>query len=238
MFLSRKGKNLPVVLCLASFEHLLARSFASSERSPINCGISFEIHLRFIIGHGWSGPVGKAARWAFLGHRGEKVLVFLLPAVLAFCQALVVHFRCFSLGAKFLEIMLLYKSALSLHHFSRLHQPLALRRNALLVETFASETKIVWPVQNCPVPNDVRAEDVAVNICMALKTHPIVGGPVTVFSAYGDFNQVLVIAFVRLVDGHPLVDRSQNFESERIPDFWWPFFLTTVGKSVKVEGPR
>ncbi|KAK6121551.1 hypothetical protein DH2020_044704 [Rehmannia glutinosa] len=47
---------------------------------------------------------------------------------------------------------------------------------------------ILWDIENCPVPSDVRPDDVAVNIRMALKVHPVINGAVTVFSAYGDFN--------------------------------------------------
>lgn len=47
---------------------------------------------------------------------------------------------------------------------------------------------ILWDIENCPVPSDVRAEDVAGNIRMALRVHPIIKGAVTLFSAYGDFN--------------------------------------------------
>ncbi|XP_057782929.1 uncharacterized protein LOC131000838 isoform X2 [Salvia miltiorrhiza] len=43
-------------------------------------------------------------------------------------------------------------------------------------------------MENCPVPSDVRSEDVAGNIRMALRVHPIIDGAVTMFSAYGDFN--------------------------------------------------
>lgn len=47
---------------------------------------------------------------------------------------------------------------------------------------------ILWDIENCPVPSDVKPEDVAGNIRMALKVHPLVKGAVTMFSAYGDFN--------------------------------------------------
>lgn len=47
---------------------------------------------------------------------------------------------------------------------------------------------ILWDIENCPVPSDVRPEDVAGNIRMALRVHPIIKGAVTLFSAYGDFN--------------------------------------------------
>ncbi|KAI3675303.1 hypothetical protein L1987_84892 [Smallanthus sonchifolius] len=47
---------------------------------------------------------------------------------------------------------------------------------------------ILWDMENCPVPSDIRPEDVAGNIRMALRVHPIVNGAVTMFSAYGDFN--------------------------------------------------
>lgn len=47
---------------------------------------------------------------------------------------------------------------------------------------------ILWDIENCPVPGEVNAEDVAGNIRMALRVHPAVKGAVTTFSAYGDFN--------------------------------------------------
>ncbi|GJN12854.1 hypothetical protein PR202_ga31169 [Eleusine coracana subsp. coracana] len=47
---------------------------------------------------------------------------------------------------------------------------------------------IFWDIENCPVPSDIRPEDVAGNIRMALRQHPVVKGAVTVLSAYGDFN--------------------------------------------------
>ncbi|XP_014758811.1 uncharacterized protein LOC100833516 isoform X2 [Brachypodium distachyon] len=47
---------------------------------------------------------------------------------------------------------------------------------------------IFWDIENCPVPSDVRPDDVAGNIRMALRLHPIVKGAVTMLSAYGDFN--------------------------------------------------
>ncbi|XP_039115147.1 LOW QUALITY PROTEIN: uncharacterized protein LOC120250397 [Dioscorea cayenensis subsp. rotundata] len=47
---------------------------------------------------------------------------------------------------------------------------------------------ILWDIENCPVPSDVRPEDVAGNIRMALRVHPVIRGAVTMFSAYGDFN--------------------------------------------------
>ncbi|KAG0520530.1 hypothetical protein BDA96_08G082100 [Sorghum bicolor] len=47
---------------------------------------------------------------------------------------------------------------------------------------------IFWDIENCPVPSDVRPEDVAGNIRMALRMHPVVRGAVTMLSAYGDFN--------------------------------------------------
>lgn len=47
---------------------------------------------------------------------------------------------------------------------------------------------ILWDIENCPVPSDVRPEDVAGNIRMALQVHPVIKGAVMLFSAYGDFN--------------------------------------------------
>lgn len=47
---------------------------------------------------------------------------------------------------------------------------------------------ILWDIENCSVPVDVLPEDVAGNIRMALRVHPVINGVVTMFSAYGDFN--------------------------------------------------
>lgn len=47
---------------------------------------------------------------------------------------------------------------------------------------------ILWDIENCPIPSDVRPEDVAGNIRMAVQLHPAITGPVVMFSAYGDFN--------------------------------------------------
>ncbi|CAM6013820.1 unnamed protein product, partial [Sphagnum balticum] len=46
---------------------------------------------------------------------------------------------------------------------------------------------ILWDIENCSVPVEVNAEDVAGNIRYALRDHPQIGA-VTMFSAYGDFN--------------------------------------------------
>ncbi|CAN8272250.1 unnamed protein product [Cochlearia groenlandica] len=48
---------------------------------------------------------------------------------------------------------------------------------------------ILWDIENCPVPSDVRPEDVAGNIRTAVQLHPaITGGSIVTFSAFGDFN--------------------------------------------------
>lgn len=47
---------------------------------------------------------------------------------------------------------------------------------------------ILWDIENCPVPSGVRPEDVAGNVTMALRVHPIIKGAIVMFSAYGDFN--------------------------------------------------
>ncbi|XP_028794397.1 uncharacterized protein LOC114750019, partial [Neltuma alba] len=47
---------------------------------------------------------------------------------------------------------------------------------------------ILWDIENCPVPSGVRPEDVAGNVTMTLRVHPIIKGAVVMFSAYGDFN--------------------------------------------------
>lgn len=49
---------------------------------------------------------------------------------------------------------------------------------------------ILWDMENCPIPNDICPDGVAGNIRMALRVHPVITGPVSVFSAYGDFNLV------------------------------------------------
>ncbi|KAK3015049.1 LOW QUALITY PROTEIN: hypothetical protein RJ639_005574 [Escallonia herrerae] len=54
--------------------------------------------------------------------------------------------------------------------------------------TLQGPVSILWDIENCPVPSDVRPEDVAGNIRMALRVHPVIKGAVTMFSAYGDFN--------------------------------------------------
>ncbi|KAI5056943.1 hypothetical protein GOP47_0028761 [Adiantum capillus-veneris] len=48
---------------------------------------------------------------------------------------------------------------------------------------------ILWDMENCPIPGDVHSDAVAGNIRLALKVHPAVDSFVTIFSAYGDFNQ-------------------------------------------------
>jgi NYN domain/OST-HTH/LOTUS domain len=53
---------------------------------------------------------------------------------------------------------------------------------------FQGPIVILWDIENCPVPNDVRPEDVTANIRLAVRAHPLVTGAVTSFSAYGDFN--------------------------------------------------
>uniref|UniRef100_A0ACD5VGV6 Uncharacterized protein n=1 Tax=Avena sativa TaxID=4498 RepID=A0ACD5VGV6_AVESA len=47
---------------------------------------------------------------------------------------------------------------------------------------------IFWDIENCPVPSDVRPDDVAGYIRTALRLHPFVKGAVTMLAAYGDFN--------------------------------------------------
>ncbi|KAJ8763563.1 hypothetical protein K2173_002446 [Erythroxylum novogranatense] len=54
--------------------------------------------------------------------------------------------------------------------------------------SFDGPVAILWDIENCPVPSDVRSEDVAGNIRMALRVHPVIKGAVIMFSAYGDFN--------------------------------------------------
>ncbi|XP_028553804.1 uncharacterized protein LOC110096749 [Dendrobium catenatum] len=59
---------------------------------------------------------------------------------------------------------------------------------ALQSENLHGPVAILWDIENCPVPNDVRPEDVAGNIRLALRVHPLIKGAVTMFAAYGDFN--------------------------------------------------
>ncbi|MCL7038279.1 hypothetical protein MKW94_005896 [Papaver nudicaule] len=57
-----------------------------------------------------------------------------------------------------------------------------------IISTPQGPVGILWDIENCSVPSDVRPEDVAGNIRMALRAHPILqGAAVTLFSAYGDF---------------------------------------------------
>ncbi|KAM0025104.1 putative NYN domain, limkain-b1-type, meiosis regulator and mRNA stability factor 1 [Helianthus debilis subsp. tardiflorus] len=56
------------------------------------------------------------------------------------------------------------------------------------VHTSDGPVAILWDMENCPVPSDVRPEDVGGNIRMALRMHPVINGAVNMLSAYGDFN--------------------------------------------------
>lgn len=47
---------------------------------------------------------------------------------------------------------------------------------------------ILWDIDSCPIPSDVRFEDVAGNVTKTLQEHPLIEGAVVTFSAYGDFN--------------------------------------------------
>lgn len=60
--------------------------------------------------------------------------------------------------------------------------------NQQLHSSLDGPVSILWDIENCPVPSDVRPEDVAGNIRMALRVHPVIKGAVMMFSAYGDFN--------------------------------------------------
>lgn len=60
---------------------------------------------------------------------------------------------------------------------------------AQLSKAFSGPVGIFWDMENCPIPVDVKKDEVAGNIRMALRVHPTVEGSVTIFSAYGDFNQ-------------------------------------------------
>ncbi|CAN0927886.1 Meiosis regulator and mRNA stability factor 1 [Linum grandiflorum] len=55
-------------------------------------------------------------------------------------------------------------------------------------QTSDGPVAILWDIENCPVPSDVRPEDVGGNIRMALQVHPKINGAVLTFAAYGDFN--------------------------------------------------
>ncbi|KAM0025105.1 putative transcription factor interactor and regulator CCHC(Zn) family [Helianthus debilis subsp. tardiflorus] len=56
------------------------------------------------------------------------------------------------------------------------------------VHTSDGPVAILWDMENCRIPSDVCPEDVAGNIRMALRMHPVINGAVNMFSAYGDFN--------------------------------------------------
>ncbi|KAK4284597.1 hypothetical protein QN277_001405 [Acacia crassicarpa] len=60
--------------------------------------------------------------------------------------------------------------------------------NQQLSSSLDGPVAILWDIESCPVPSDVRPEDVAGNVTMALQVHPIIKGAVVMFSAYGDFN--------------------------------------------------
>ena len=47
---------------------------------------------------------------------------------------------------------------------------------------------IFWDMENCRIPKDVSPNDVAVNIRMILRLHPLISGTLISFTAYGDFN--------------------------------------------------
>ncbi|XP_078435783.1 putative endonuclease or glycosyl hydrolase isoform X2 [Wolffia australiana] len=53
---------------------------------------------------------------------------------------------------------------------------------------WAGPVGIFWDMENCPIPNDVSPDEVAGNIRLALRLHPLIGGAVNSFAAYGDFN--------------------------------------------------
>ncbi|CAM6096673.1 unnamed protein product [Calypogeia fissa] len=67
---------------------------------------------------------------------------------------------------------------------SSLMQQQRAQQQAVLMGSVA----ILWDMENCPVPSEVKADDVAGNIRQALRMHPVIQGAVTFFSAYGDFN--------------------------------------------------
>lgn len=72
------------------------------------------------------------------------------------------------------------------HRANVMHQQQHLRAPPA-VQPGTCPMAILWDIENCPVPGEVNAEDVAGNIRIALREHPHVGA-VTMFSAYGDFN--------------------------------------------------
>ncbi|KAG0576701.1 hypothetical protein KC19_5G101100 [Ceratodon purpureus] len=73
------------------------------------------------------------------------------------------------------------------HRQNTLAQQQQLRAPPPQVQSISCPVAILWDIENCPVPGEVNAEDVAGNIRIALREHPHVGA-VTMFSAYGDFN--------------------------------------------------
>ncbi|CAK9860611.1 unnamed protein product [Sphagnum jensenii] len=66
---------------------------------------------------------------------------------------------------------------------SKLHRP----KDPMSSTGGNGNVAILWDIENCSVPVEVNAEDVAGNIRYALQDHPQIGA-VTMFSAYGDFN--------------------------------------------------
>ncbi|KAH9299350.1 hypothetical protein KI387_031032, partial [Taxus chinensis] len=65
---------------------------------------------------------------------------------------------------------------------------LSIQHRSQQVKVLMGAVAILWDIENCPIPSEVRAEDVAGNIRLALRVHPAIRGAVTLFSAYGDFN--------------------------------------------------
>ncbi|KAF6169685.1 hypothetical protein GIB67_004077 [Kingdonia uniflora] len=71
------------------------------------------------------------------------------------------------------------------------HEPQPLYRQPSTQQSRSSSqgpVAILWDIENCPIPNNVRSEDVAGNIRMAVNAHPNITGPIKVLSAYGDFS--------------------------------------------------
>ncbi|KAI3955563.1 hypothetical protein MKW92_015242 [Papaver armeniacum] len=62
-------------------------------------------------------------------------------------------------------------------------------RTCMNQQNIKGTVAILWDIENCSVPSDVCPEDVAGNIRMAMRVHPIIqDAAITLFSTYGDFS--------------------------------------------------
>ncbi|CAL0312129.1 unnamed protein product [Lupinus luteus] len=93
-----------------------------------------------------------------------------------------------SKSASILSLPSLEQKGKSIHESSANMLQCPLNQQTLVSSELDGPVAILWDIENCPVPSDVRPEDVAGNIRMALRVHPVIKGAVLLFSAYGDFN--------------------------------------------------